>query len=118
MSSGDRPQRLMRFRARSTNSNRCAHVQDEDFSTSAHGGCLQHKLAGFRDGHKVAFHVGMGHGDRPTAIDLFLESGDHAASRTQDITETNRDEAGLAALRKGLNINLCHSLGRSHDRGR
>ena len=52
-----------------------AHVQDEDFAASSHGGGLHDQLAGFGDGHEVALHFGVGYGYRPSPCIWSLKVG-------------------------------------------
>jgi hypothetical protein len=59
---------------------RLAHVEDKDFPAAADGAGLHDKLARLGNRHEIAFHIGMGDGNRPAGFDLLAEDGDYAAA--------------------------------------
>ena len=86
------------------------HVQYEYLATCGHGPGLDDELYGFRDGHKVAFHIGVGDGDRAPFLYLFHEDGDHTAPAAQDVAETYGGEPGLTGTVQVLIISSATRL--------
>src|SRR6185436_2841966 len=68
---------------------RLAHVQHEQLAALRQAAGLQHEIDRFRDRHEEALRVRMRHRDRPAALDLTLEFGDHTAAAAEYVTETN-----------------------------
>ena len=94
-----------------------AHFQDEDLAAAAHGGGLQHELRGLGNGHEVAFHAGVGDGDRAAAADLLLEDRNHAPGRAEHVSEPNHGVACGRLLRERVDVSLGDLLGDAHDAG-
>jgi hypothetical protein len=81
---------------------RLAHVEDEDLPALAHGAGLQHELAGLGDGHEVPLHLRVRHRDRPAGAICSWKMGTTEPVGAEHVAEAHGDEAGLAALREGL----------------
>lgn len=71
-----------------------AHVQHEDLAAVGVGPRQHHQAHGLGDGHEVADHVRVGHGDGAALGDLPLEDGDHGAIAAQHVPEADRHELG------------------------
>ena len=69
-----------------------SHIQHENFTCSADGACLNHKLYRLGNGHEVARNTAMRHCYRTTFCDLITKGRKHAASRTENVTKSDRDE--------------------------
>ena len=106
------------FPGQRENFDRLAHVEDEDLPAAADGAGLHDELAGLGDGHEIAFHFGMGDGDRAAGFDLLAEDRHDAAAAAQDVAETNGDKprAAIGGV-QGLDVQLGAALGRAHDAG-
>ena len=101
------------------NFDRLAHIQGEDFAPTAQGGALQHQADSFRDGHEIAHHIRMSHGDRPTGGNLFAENRNDAAGGPEHVAEPDRHKAGSTRLAgvERLHAHFRQSLGRTHNTG-
>ena len=94
---------------------RFAHIEDEDFAILPHGACLHDELAGLRDGHEIADHIGMCDRDGAARADLRFKEREDAAGRPEDISETDGAEARLAECGHALDIELGDAFARAHD---
>src|SRR5450755_4561885 len=95
---------------------RLTHVQDANLAALADDSGLQHQLAGLRDGHEEAPHLGMRHGYRTACRYLSLEDRDDAAVGAEDISEAHGHVLGATVL-KGLQQEFGYAFGRAHDAG-
>src|SRR5690606_40982278 len=71
-------------------------------AVGADGGGLDDQLDGLLDGHEVAGHVGMRHGDRAAGGDLGGERGEHRAAAAEDVAEADAQD------RKSTRLNSSH----------
>jgi len=96
-----------------------AHVEDVHGTVLGLAPRLEDELGGLGDGHEVAGHLGMGHGDGASPADLLPEGGHHAAPAAQDVAEADRDEGlvFLAPVGGILHDLLGDALAGPHDRG-
>ena len=100
-----------------------AHVEDIDFTATAHAGGLQHQLAGLGDGHEVADDLRVGDGHRATGLDLPAEQRNHGAVGAQDVAEARGNELGrrqaflLDLAGERLHIDLADTLRAAHHVG-
>jgi len=76
--SGSRPLNLIISLAISAILTGSPMSRTECFAAAARGRRLQHEQDGFRNGHEIAFHLGVGDAPAP-GLDLFLEKRDHAS---------------------------------------
>ena len=75
---------------------RLAHVEHQRLPRPPDGAGLDHQLDRLLDGHEEAGDVGVGDGDRPAALDLVLEGGEHRAAAAQDVAEPDAEVRGTA----------------------
>ena len=97
-------------------SDRFAHVQDEEFVAFGDGNRLENKGSRFRYRHEVTDDIRTGNGHRTAGTDLALEDRDDRAVGAQDVAETDRHEFGIPS-RDGGDNDLRQALGGAHDIG-
>ena len=92
-------------------SDRLAHVEDEDLSPLADRARLQDELRRLGDRHEVAPHLGVRHGDRAAPANLFPEDRDHGTGGADDVAEADGEVAGRMAFRQVLEPGFGFSIG-------
>ena len=97
---------------------RLAHVEHEHIAALGHGAGLDDELRSLRDGHEVADHLRMRHGDRTAGFDLFIEQRHHRTGRGQHIAESHHAKPRLAAApMQSLQDDFREALGGTHHVG-
>ena len=69
-----------------------AHVEHEHLAVLADRAGLDDELHGLLDGHEVARHVGIGHGQRLAGVELGAERGEHRAPAPEHVAEPDAQE--------------------------
>ena len=82
-------------------SDRLAHLEEEDLAVAAHRPGLEDELGRLLDRHEIAGDLGVGDGDRAAELDLALEQRQHRAGRAEDVAEAHRHEPGVVVRRLG-----------------
>ena len=76
-------------------SNRLAHVENENLSPLAHGARLHNELTRFRNRHEITHHVRMRHRHGSASFDLILKNRNHGTRGAQDISKAHSHELRL-----------------------
>jgi hypothetical protein len=77
---------------------RLAHTQHHHLARLPNHSLLNHVARRFRNGHEEANDVQVGHGDRTTLGNLFLELRDDAATGTQHVAKSHCHDTGASVL--------------------
>src|SRR5580658_6742407 len=96
------------------NSDWLAHVQYADLAIPTDRPSLQHKLAGFRNGHEEPPHLRMSDRDWTACGNLLLKDGNHASTGTENIAEPDRNIFRRPVLQRGQQ-QFCNPLRCAHD---
>src|SRR5690349_2746408 len=72
--SGDKSRQPDQISSEVKNLDLFTHVQNIDSTLLADGGGLEHQLNRLRNQHKISLNLGVGHGNRPSRLDLLLET--------------------------------------------
>ncbi len=105
------------------NPNRFTHVEHVHARTLPGRGVercrLQHQRRGLVDGHEVAGHPLIGHGDWSALGELARPDGQHAARRAKHVAKPDHAHAGRCGCLRGEpgHVDLREPFGRAHHAG-
>ena len=115
------PDNSIMLRARSDDRHGLPHLEHEDLAAVAHRRSLQHQLHRLRDGHEVAFHVGMGDRHRPARCDLVAGRSVprcRALPSTLPKRTATTEWSPVSRWLRLLHDQLCYALAGAHHVGR
>src|SRR6266702_3195395 len=77
---------------------RASHIQNADLPTFSNHCSLKHQLTSLRNCHEESSHLWMSNSNRTTFGNLFLKYRNHTPARSEDISESDRNEFRPAIL--------------------
>jgi hypothetical protein len=104
------------FLGHAGNFHRGAHFQEENLAPPAQPSRLEDQVGRFGDGHEIAGHFGVGHGNGAAFFQLAAEQGQHRTGGADDVAEAHRHEAD-PVCGHGLQDKLGQAFAGSHDAG-